>query len=237
MLHLPTYLRAKAAEDQQENEQEEIFHLYCSLPPRAEQSTAARAEMARADTGRTGRHRKRKLLLSKLYTFAACARRPSAVDDEGSRIGGPGFSRVVHTNDPAAAAAAASAGYYRSNRISTTKYSALTFLPKSLFEQFRRVANIYFLAAALLSYSPIAPFRGSTAVAPLVLVLVATMVKEAIEDWRRKQQVYMLEHHSLVSSSSSSSPILGSESASYSKHSSHDSQFISLPIETQSIRL
>ncbi|CAM0958897.1 unnamed protein product [Alopecurus aequalis] len=146
------------------------------------------ASGGRADTGRTGRHRKRRLLLSKLYTFAACARRPSAVDDEGSRIGGPGFSRVVHANDPAAAAAAASAGYYRSNKISTTKYSAVTFIPKSLFEQFRRVANVYFLAVALLAFTPIAPFRWATAVGPLVLVLLATMVKEAIEDWRRKQQ-------------------------------------------------
>ncbi|XP_047062772.1 phospholipid-transporting ATPase 10-like [Lolium rigidum] len=137
------------------------------------------------DAGRGSRHRKRRLLLSKLYTYA-CARRPSAVDDEGSRIGGPGFSRVVHANDPAAAAAAEGGGY-RSNYISTTKYSAVTFIPKSLFEQFRRVANIYFLAVALLSFSPIAPFRWQTAVSPLVLVLLVTMVKEAIEDLRRKQ--------------------------------------------------
>jgi phospholipid-translocating ATPase len=157
------------------------------------------------------------MIMSKLYTYAACARRPSAVDDEGSRIGGPGFSRVVHTNDPAAAAAAAAAGYYRSNKISTTKYSAVTFLPKSLFEQFRRVANIYFLITALLSYSPIAPFRGSTAVAPLVLVLVATMVKEAIEDWRRKQQVC----HAILPLSPPIS-ILGSESASSVNSGSRD---------------
>ncbi|KAM3399257.1 hypothetical protein ACQJBY_004573 [Aegilops geniculata] len=137
---------------------------------------------------RRGRRRRRKVLLSKLYTFAACARRPSAVDDEGSRIGGPGFSRVVHANDAAAAADAAAAGGYRSNYVSTTKYSAVTFIPKSLFEQFRRVANIYFLVVACLSYTPIAPFRGATAVGPLVLVLLVTMVKEAIEDWRRKQQ-------------------------------------------------
>jgi phospholipid-translocating ATPase len=145
------------------------------------------------DAGRGSRHRKRRLLLSKLYTYA-CARRPSAVDDEGSRIGGPGFSRVVHANDPAAAAAAEGGGY-RSNYISTTKYSAVTFIPKSLFEQFRRVANIYFLAVALLSFSPIAPFRWQTAVSPLVLVLLVTMVKEAIEDLRRKQLVHFLDLH------------------------------------------
>jgi phospholipid-translocating ATPase len=149
---------------------------------------------AGGDAGR-GRHRKRRLLLSKLYTYAACARRPSAVDDEGSRIGGPGFSRVVHANDPAAAATTAAEGGYRSNYISTTKYSAVTFIPKSLFEQFRRVANIYFLAVALLAFTPIAPFRWATAVGPLVLVLLATMVKEAIEDWRRKQLVPFLDLH------------------------------------------
>jgi hypothetical protein len=39
---------------------------------------------------------------------------------------------------------------YPSNVIKTYKYSALTFAPKCLFEQFRRVANIYFLVISLL---------------------------------------------------------------------------------------
>lgn len=50
---------------------------------------------------------------------------------------------------------------YDGNFVSTTKYNLLTFFPKSLFEQYRRIANIYFTAAALLSttpYSPVAPF-------------------------------------------------------------------------------
>lgn len=85
-------------------------------------------------------------------------------------------------------AAAAAAGGYRSNYISTTKYSAATFVPKSIFEQFRRVANIYFLVTACLAFTPLGPFKGATAVAPLVVVILATMVKEAVEDWRRKQQ-------------------------------------------------
>jgi phospholipid-translocating ATPase len=59
-----------------------------------------------------------------------------------------------------------------------------TFLPKSLFEQFRRVASIYFLA-----YTKLAPYDSSTAIGPLVIVILATMLKEAIEDWRRYQQV------------------------------------------------
>ncbi|CAN6336564.1 unnamed protein product [Urochloa humidicola] len=151
--------------------------------------------------------RRAALRLSRLYSFA-CGRRPSVADDpsESSRIGGPGFSRVVnagaaafhqpHQEDPAAAAVAeeqqqqqlAAAGGYSGNSISTTKYSVVTFLPKSLFEQFRRVANVYFLATACLAYTDLAPFTSSSAVAPLVLVLLATMLKEGVEDWRRNQQ-------------------------------------------------
>jgi phospholipid-transporting ATPase len=36
-----------------------------------------------------------------------------------------------------------------SNRISTSKYSFLTFLPKFLFEQFRKYSNIFFLCIVI----------------------------------------------------------------------------------------
>ena len=38
---------------------------------------------------------------------------------------------------------------FRSNRISTSKYSALTFLPKFLFGQFRKYSNVFFLCIVL----------------------------------------------------------------------------------------
>lgn len=38
----------------------------------------------------------------------------------------------------------------RSNAISSTKYSPLTWLPKSIWEQFRRLANVYFLLISVL---------------------------------------------------------------------------------------
>lgn len=41
------------------------------------------------------------------------------------------------------------------NAITTAKYSVLTFLPKNLFEQFRRVANFYFLVMLLLQSIPV----------------------------------------------------------------------------------
>ncbi|KAF5839582.1 hypothetical protein DUNSADRAFT_457 [Dunaliella salina] len=48
--------------------------------------------------------------------------------------------------------------HYANNITSTTKYTLLTYLPKSLFEQYRRLANIYFTLVAALSlteYSPV----------------------------------------------------------------------------------
>lgn len=134
--------------------------------------------------GRRRGRRRSKMRLSRLYSFA-CGRRPTAVDDESSsRIGGPGFTRVVNANGGGGIPEYG----YRSNSVSTTKYNVVTFVPKSLLEQFRRVANIYFLISACLTYTNLAPYTSASAVAPLVLVLLATMVKEAIEDWRRKQQ-------------------------------------------------
>ena len=37
-----------------------------------------------------------------------------------------------------------------SNEITTTKYNIVTWLPKSLWEQFRRIANVYFLVISVL---------------------------------------------------------------------------------------
>jgi phospholipid-translocating ATPase len=37
------------------------------------------------------------------------------------------------------------------NRIVSTKYSLITFLPQNLFEQFRRIANFYFLIMTIIA--------------------------------------------------------------------------------------
>ncbi|URE37000.1 ATPase, class [Musa troglodytarum] len=74
---------------------------------------------------------------------------------------------------------------FKSNSISTTKYNVLTFLPKGLFEQFRRVANLYFLMISILSTTPISPVSPVTNVVPLSLVLLVSLIKEAFEDWKR----------------------------------------------------
>ena len=72
---------------------------------------------------------------------------------------------------------------YPTNYVETTKYSLLTFLPKSIFFQFCRLANLYVLATAILQSIPgISPISPLTAIGPLVLVLVVALIKEAIED-------------------------------------------------------
>lgn len=43
---------------------------------------------------------------------------------------------------------------YLGNTIKTTKYTILTFLPKNLFEQFHRFANLYFVFVVLLNWIP-----------------------------------------------------------------------------------
>lgn len=120
---------------------------------------------------------------SRLYSFS-CLK--SKFRDKHSQIGGKGYSRVVYGNDPDSPEQLQLR--YGSNYVSTTKYTAFNFIPKSLFEQFRRVANIYFLVVACVSFSPLAPYSATSILAPLVVVTGVTMAKEILEDWRRRKQ-------------------------------------------------
>lgn len=75
---------------------------------------------------------------------------------------------------------------YKKNKIRTTKYSLLSFLPKNLFEQLHRFANVYFIALAALNFVPeVEAFQPEIAVVPITLVLTATAVKDIWEDYRR----------------------------------------------------
>ena len=75
---------------------------------------------------------------------------------------------------------------FSNNTVKTTKYNLLTFLPFSLFIQFRRVSNIYFLITAILQSIPqISPLQSYQAIAPLVFVLGVSMIREGIEEYLR----------------------------------------------------
>ncbi|TKS73585.1 putative phospholipid-transporting ATPase IM [Collichthys lucidus] len=75
---------------------------------------------------------------------------------------------------------------YADNHIKTSKYNVFTFLPINLFEQFRRVANVYFLVLLILQIIPeISSLSWFTTIGPLVLVLAITAVKDATDDYFR----------------------------------------------------
>eukprot|EP00005_Dracoamoeba_jomungandri_P010597 CAMPEP_0174264884 /NCGR_PEP_ID=MMETSP0439-20130205/24372_1 /TAXON_ID=0 /ORGANISM="Stereomyxa ramosa, Strain Chinc5" /LENGTH=1290 /DNA_ID=CAMNT_0015351035 /DNA_START=137 /DNA_END=4006 /DNA_ORIENTATION=+ len=74
-----------------------------------------------------------------------------------------------------------------SNTISTTKYGPISFLPKNLLEQFKRLANIWFFIVACIQLIPgISPLNPAASIVPLLFVLSVTAIKEAFEDIKRR---------------------------------------------------
>lgn len=76
--------------------------------------------------------------------------------------------------------------HYARNKIRTAKYTPLSFIPKNLWWQFHNIANMYFLFIIILGIFPI--FGASNPAlnaVPLIVILVVTSIKDAIEDWRR----------------------------------------------------
>ncbi|KAG0088539.1 hypothetical protein BGZ92_006041 [Podila epicladia] len=90
--------------------------------------------------------------------------------------------RIIHLNNPERNAQEK----YLHNRISTSKYNYFTFLPKFLYEQFSKYANIFFLfTACIQQIDGVSPTSRFTTAVPLALVLFATAIKEVMEDFKR----------------------------------------------------
>ncbi|XP_051563477.1 phospholipid-transporting ATPase VA-like [Myxocyprinus asiaticus] len=85
--------------------------------------------------------------------------------------------------------------HYADNKIKTTKYTLLSFLPKNLFEQFHRFANVYFVFIALLNFVPVVnAFQPELALAPVVFILSVTAIKDLWEDYRRHRSDKEINH-------------------------------------------
>ncbi|KIY47695.1 phospholipid-translocating P-type ATPase [Fistulina hepatica ATCC 64428] len=68
------------------------------------------------------------------------------------------------------------------NKVRTTKYTPLTFIPKNLYEQFRRSVII----PMLFCYIPIFDSQtGAISMLPLVFIVTVTAIKDGVEDYRR----------------------------------------------------
>lgn len=78
--------------------------------------------------------------------------------------------------------------HFPGNVIKTTKYTLLLFIPMNLFEQFHRLANIYFVGLAILNFVPVVnAFQPEVALIPICVILSLTALKDAWEDFRRYQ--------------------------------------------------
>ncbi|KAJ7507724.1 phospholipid-translocating ATPase [Mycena galericulata] len=146
-------------------------------------------------------------------TGAATASRPwykrlaaFKIEDLFSRTKVPGPPRTVHVNENLLPeyhdhkGKVKPAHIYPSNQVITSKYTIITFLPRNLLEQFRRVANLFFLALAILQLFPkFATVSVGVVILPLIIVLTFSAVKDGWEDIIRHQSDRRMNHsHTLV---------------------------------------
>ncbi|XP_055539760.1 phospholipid-transporting ATPase VD isoform X2 [Wyeomyia smithii] len=108
--------------------------------------------------------------------------RSSKLEDRGYRLVVPN-----HTVPPKTPKHDHPNGRLVGNKIRTTKYTLLSFVPKNLLEQFHRVANLYFIFIVLLNWFPqINAFGKEIAMIPVLFVLGVTAIKDLFEDRRRR---------------------------------------------------
>lgn len=74
------------------------------------------------------------------------------------------------------------------NGIRTSKYTPVSFLPKNLFVQFSKVANLYFLVIGIMQMVPQISVSGGFPVIfiPLSIVVGVSAAKDFFEDLKRK---------------------------------------------------
>ncbi|KAF9187860.1 hypothetical protein BGZ50_001716 [Haplosporangium sp. Z 11] len=78
---------------------------------------------------------------------------------------------------------------YVSNAVTTARYTFWDFLPKQLYAQFSKIANVYFLFVASLQMVPRwSPTGQYTTLVPLLVFLSIAMAHEGYDDYRRHRQ-------------------------------------------------
>lgn len=74
-----------------------------------------------------------------------------------SRGVAPPGKRIIHFNTQDSRAFLKRRNTKNTNRVRLTRYSLLSWAPLSLFYQFKRISNVYFLLITILTYMPFSP--------------------------------------------------------------------------------
>ena len=75
------------------------------------------------------------------------------------------------------------------NKISTRKYTAITFIPKFLYEQFTNLANVWFFFVSIAQQIPgVSPTGKLTTAGPLIFILIISAIREIYEDFKRYRE-------------------------------------------------
>lgn len=118
----------------------------------------------------------------RLPSFMSGAKKPEAEEADDQEEDDPSASRFV-------AVGSTQTTRFPNNIISNAKYTAFSFLPVTLYNEFSFFFNMYFLLVALSQAIPALRIGYlTTYVAPLAFVLVITMGKEAYDDIERRRR-------------------------------------------------
>ncbi|KAI1823138.1 phospholipid-translocating P-type ATPase [Xylaria intraflava] len=145
----------------------------------------ARSRRRAATGGRWAPSRMRWSLKMPAFMSNRRARHQSNDEDDSAadqELDDPSASRIV-------AVGSVQATRYPPNLVSNAKYTAFTFLPITLYNEFSFFFNLYFLLVALSQAIPALRIGYlTTYIAPLAFVLVITMGKEAYDDIERRRR-------------------------------------------------
>jgi phospholipid-translocating ATPase len=137
--------------------------------------------------------RRRSFANDSLRNLASKVRLPSFMSATGSEQRGAEEDEDQEEDDPSSsrhvAVGSTQTTRFPPNSVSNAKYTAVSFLPLTLYNEFSFFFNMYFLLVALSQAIPALRIGYlSTYVAPLAFVLMITLGKEAYDDIERRRR-------------------------------------------------
>ncbi|KAJ9131098.1 Phospholipid-transporting ATPase [Pleurostoma richardsiae] len=144
-------------------------------------------------SGNGGRRSRRGNGHTRLPSFSGSIRLPSFMSGAGGDDGPQDEGQDQEEDDPSSsrlvAVGSSQSTRFPPNIVSNAKYTAFTFLPITLYNEFSFFFNMYFLLVALSQAIPALRIGYLlTYIAPLAFVLAITLGKEAYDDIERRRR-------------------------------------------------